>query len=340
MAGMTGGPALAHAEETTTAHDIALASMIAIGEQRAAAGDPVHGGGRAIVRGAGVAGRRGLVVRLHHARDRPSEFALGGVHQRAGWNRDQLPDPSDGALRRGAPPGLQSSAQAVELAVVNTGTGVFASACIMALAFLTPVFTDFRGIAELGIVSAAGLFLCLVSALLIFPALVVLRDRYRPAQRPAAACAADARLDSRSRFSPPGVDRRGRGGDHRRRAVLTGPASASIRTCSSCRPSRPRRSSSRTCCSRIPDARRGSRCRSRPRWKRARRARRPFASCPWSRMSRPSRPTFPMTRRRSSRRCTRSAQCSRRSKWRRCIIVQILATPRGSRASSASWRAG
>ena len=30
MAGMTGGPALAHAEETTTAHDIALALLIAI----------------------------------------------------------------------------------------------------------------------------------------------------------------------------------------------------------------------------------------------------------------------------------------------------------------------
>ena len=55
--------------------------------------------------------------------------------------------------------------QAVELAVVNTGTGVFASACIMALAFLMPMFTDFKGIAELGLVSAAGLFMCLISAL-------------------------------------------------------------------------------------------------------------------------------------------------------------------------------
>ncbi len=75
--------------------------------------------------------------------------------------------------------GRRRSAQAVELAVVNTGTGVFASACIMALAFLMPMFTDFHGIAELGLVSAAGLFLCLISALLVFPALVVLRDRYR-----------------------------------------------------------------------------------------------------------------------------------------------------------------
>jgi hopanoid biosynthesis associated RND transporter like protein HpnN len=69
---------------------------------------------------------------------------------------------------------------AVELAVVNTGTGVFASACIMALAFLMPMFTDFKGIAELGLVSAAGLFMCLISAMLVFPALVALRDRGRP----------------------------------------------------------------------------------------------------------------------------------------------------------------
>ena len=90
---------------------------------------------------------------------------------------------------------VATSAQAVELAVVNTGTGVFASACIMALAFLTPMFTDFRGIAELGIVSAAGLFLCLISALLVFPALVVLRDRYRPARaRPQLAPQARASI--------------------------------------------------------------------------------------------------------------------------------------------------
>ena len=75
----------------------------------------------------------------------------------------------DEARRRG-----RAMPECVELAVVNTGTGVFASACIMALAFLMPMFTDFKGIAELGLVSAAGLFMCLVSALLVFPALIVL----------------------------------------------------------------------------------------------------------------------------------------------------------------------
>jgi uncharacterized membrane protein YdfJ with MMPL/SSD domain len=77
------------------------------------------------------------------------------------------------------------------LAVVNTGIGVFASACIMALAFLMPMFTDFKGIAELGLVSAGGLFMCLLSAMLVFPALIAIRDRDRVAGRAPLSLAAD-----------------------------------------------------------------------------------------------------------------------------------------------------
>jgi hopanoid biosynthesis associated RND transporter like protein HpnN len=91
----------------------------------------------------------------------------------------------DEARRRGI-----EMPEAIRLAVVNTGTGVFASACIMALAFLMPMFTDFTGIAELGLVSAAGLFCCLLSAILVFPALIALRDRNRPSvARPAVSLA-------------------------------------------------------------------------------------------------------------------------------------------------------
>jgi hopanoid biosynthesis associated RND transporter like protein HpnN len=180
MAGMTGGPALAHAEETTTAHDIALASLIAIGSNVlllvipfTAVVEPLFA---VLALLAGVAWSFGFTtLAIGHLNLLSAVFTsvLAGI----GINFPiHLMARYDEARRQGA-----SSAQAIELAVVNTGTGVFASACIMALAFLTPVFTDFRGIAELGIVSAAGLFLCLVSALLVFPALVVLRDRYRPA---------------------------------------------------------------------------------------------------------------------------------------------------------------
>jgi len=127
---------------------------------------------------------------------------------------------------------------ALELAVVNTGIGVFASACIMALAFLMPMFTDFQRDRRTWTVSAGGLFMCLLSAMLVFPALIAIppiaivwravrRSRSRPrsldartAVRPAAL---DSRLDRRSaqsaRFSGAG-------------------ASASIRTCSSCKAER------------------------------------------------------------------------------------------------------
>jgi hopanoid biosynthesis associated RND transporter like protein HpnN len=181
IAGMTGGPALAHAEETTTAHDIALASLIAIVSNVlllvipfTAVVEPLFA---VLALLAGVAWSFGFTtLAIGHLNLLSAVFTsvLAGI----GINFPiHLMARYDEARRQGA-----SSAQAVELAVVNTGTGVFASACIMALTFLTPVFTDFRGIAELGIVSAAGLFLCLVSALLVFPALVVLRERYSPAR--------------------------------------------------------------------------------------------------------------------------------------------------------------
>src|SRR5262249_54162083 len=83
----------------------------------------------------------------------------------------------DEARRAGA-----TMPDAIELAVRNTGAGVVASAIIMALAFLMPMFTDFKGIAELGLVSAAGLFLCLISAMLVFPAMLAIRARNRPAR--------------------------------------------------------------------------------------------------------------------------------------------------------------
>ena len=204
LAGMTGGPALAHAEETTTAHDVALASIIAVAANVlllvipfTAVVEPFFA---VITLLAGVAWSFGFTtLAIGHLNLLSAVFTsvLAGI----GINFPiHLMARYDEARRQGA-----NTAGAVELAVVNTGTGVFASACIMALAFLAPVFTDFRGIAELGMVSAAGLFLCLVSALLVFPALLVLRDRYRPARtRPQLAPRARASL-LESAFSRPAL---------------------------------------------------------------------------------------------------------------------------------------
>ncbi len=178
-AGMTGGPALAHAEESTTQHDMVLASILAVAGLIALLVIPFRG----VVEPAfailalltGVAWSFGFTtLAVGHLNLLSAVFTsvLAGI----GINFPiHLMARYDEARRKGF-----AMPEAVELAVVNTGTGVFASACIMALAFLMPMFTDFKGIAELGLVSAAGLFMCLISALLVFPAMVALRDRGRP----------------------------------------------------------------------------------------------------------------------------------------------------------------
>src|SRR5208282_3621128 len=78
--------------------------------------------------------------------------------------------------------------------VTNTGNAVFAATAVMALAFVMPAFTSFKGIAELGLISAAGLMLCFLSAILVFPSMVIL---FRPA----------ANAPPRSSARPTGMER-------------------------------------------------------------------------------------------------------------------------------------
>ncbi|HJU27814.1 MAG TPA: MMPL family transporter, partial [Candidatus Binataceae bacterium] len=175
-AGMTGGPALAHAERTTTQHDMTLASIIAIAGLVLLLVIPFRGvvepGFAIIALLIGVTWSIGFTT-LAVGRLNLLSAVFTSVLAGIGINFPiHLMARYDEARRKGL-----TMPAALELAVVNTGTGVFASACIMALAFLMPMFTDFKGIAELGEISAAGLFLCLISALTVFPALIALRDR-------------------------------------------------------------------------------------------------------------------------------------------------------------------
>ena len=205
-AGMTGGPALAYAEASSTQHDMMLASILAVAGLIALLVIPFRGVVEPcfaiIALLTGVAWSFGFTtLAVGHLNLLSAVFTsvLAGIgidfpiHLMARY---------DEARRRGL-----AMPQAVELAVVNTGTGVFASACIMALAFLMPMFTDFKGIAELGLVSAAGLFMCLISALLVFPALVALRDRNRPAHPRPRLSLAPKRSLLEKLFARPGPDR-------------------------------------------------------------------------------------------------------------------------------------
>ncbi|GFO68331.1 transporter [Geomonas limicola] len=77
-------------------------------------------------------------------------------------------------LRLGAP----------ELEAIGTGVNrnvwaIVMAAATVAAAFLTFVFTDFRGIAELGIIAAGGVAICVAITFTVLPAMLVLLARFR-----------------------------------------------------------------------------------------------------------------------------------------------------------------
>ncbi len=67
----------------------------------------------------------------------------------------------------------QSKEAAVTKAIVFTGKGIFTGALTMAGAFAAMIFTNFRGIQEMGIIAGGGLLLCLVPMMTILPVLLL-----------------------------------------------------------------------------------------------------------------------------------------------------------------------
>jgi hypothetical protein len=63
--------------------------------------------------------------------------------------------------------------QAIETALVNTGQGIFTGCFTTAGAFLAMGFTDFDGIQEMGVISGAGLIVCLVPMMTLLPVLLL-----------------------------------------------------------------------------------------------------------------------------------------------------------------------
>jgi predicted RND superfamily exporter protein len=66
-----------------------------------------------------------------------------------------------------------SAREAVEKALVFTGQGIVTGALTTAFAFLAMGLTNFKGIAEMGIISGGGLALCLVPMMTMLPALLL-----------------------------------------------------------------------------------------------------------------------------------------------------------------------
>lgn len=61
---------------------------------------------------------------------------------------------------------------------VNLRSVVMAAATT-ALAFVTFVLTDFKGIAELGIIAAGGIVICVISTFTVLPSMLILMDKFR-----------------------------------------------------------------------------------------------------------------------------------------------------------------
>ncbi|MGQ4807471.1 hypothetical protein NKDENANG_00823 [Candidatus Entotheonellaceae bacterium PAL068K] len=68
---------------------------------------------------------------------------------------------------------------AIRAAYLHTGPGVAAAALTTSLAFYAVMFTDFRGLTELGFIAGSGLMLCLLASFTVLPALLALREQYR-----------------------------------------------------------------------------------------------------------------------------------------------------------------
>lgn len=83
--------------------------------------------------------------------------------------------------------GTGDGKRAVRAAFRKTSAAVVVSALTTAAAFFSFTFMKFRGFAELGIVAGGGVLLCLIAALFVLPALLVLRGT--------AASPRDAPLD-------------------------------------------------------------------------------------------------------------------------------------------------
>ena len=72
---------------------------------------------------------------------------------------------------------------ALERTSVGVGSGIITAATTTALAFFCATFTQFLGVAELGIIAGGGILLCALAGFLALPALIALADEKIPADQ-------------------------------------------------------------------------------------------------------------------------------------------------------------
>jgi hypothetical protein len=80
-----------------------------------------------------------------------------------------------------------SGLEAIETGLSANIRSIIMAAATVALAFATFAFTDFKGIAELGVIAAGGVFICVIASFTVLPAMLVLLERFRKTVLPPPA---------------------------------------------------------------------------------------------------------------------------------------------------------
>ena len=63
--------------------------------------------------------------------------------------------------------------------LIGTGKGVIAGAITTSFAFMATIFTDFKGIAELGFIAGTGIIICLIATITLLPAMIIIKVRVK-----------------------------------------------------------------------------------------------------------------------------------------------------------------
>lgn len=74
----------------------------------------------------------------------------------------------------------QSAAEAVRTSLFRTGPGIILGAITSVCAFYAVLGSNFRGLAELGLIGGTGILLCLLAMLTVLPALLLVTGKKRP----------------------------------------------------------------------------------------------------------------------------------------------------------------
>lgn len=76
---------------------------------------------------------------------------------------------------------------AIETSLATNLRSIVMAAATTSLAFVTFVLTDFKGIAELGIIAAGGIVICVIATFTVLPSMLVVLERFRKKESPVHA---------------------------------------------------------------------------------------------------------------------------------------------------------